>query len=125
MSHKLLIVDDSRGCCDLYKMRFEYDNWEVKVAFSAEKALEILKDGDYKPDVILLDIMLPRMQGDELLDILKEDSATKDIKVIVLTAINFIGDKQDELSNKADDYILKIDVKPNQLVKRVTTLVEQ
>lgn len=125
MAHKLLIVDDSRGCCDLYKMRFEKDKWEVQVAFSAEKALELLKDGSYKPDAILLDIMLPKMQGDELLGILKGDPKTKDIKVIVLTAINFIDGTEDKINDKADDYILKISIMPNELVARVTKLVEE
>ena len=124
MSHKLLIVDDNRGCCDLYKMRFEMDKWEVKIAFSAEKALELLEDGSYQPDAILLDIMLPKMQGDELLSILKSDPKTKNIKVVVLTALNFFAGKEEEIANKADDYLLKIDIMPDQLVRRVTKLVE-
>ena len=124
MSHKLLIIDDNRGCSDLYKMRFEIDKWEVKVAFSAEKALELLKDGTYKPDAILLDIMLPKMQGDELLNILKSDPKTKDIKIVILTALNFFEGKEERVTDKADDYILKISIMPNELVKRVTQLVE-
>ncbi|MFA4995598.1 MAG: response regulator [Patescibacteria group bacterium] len=124
MSYKLLIVDDSRGCCELYKMRFELDRWQVEVAFSAEKAIEILKDDKYKPDAMLLDIMLPKMQGDEFLKIIKSDPKTKDIKVVVLTALNFFKGEEEKLSNKADDYILKIEIMPDQLVKRVTELVE-
>jgi CheY-like chemotaxis protein len=103
-------------------MRFEMEKWEVKVAFSAEQALEILKD--YKPDAILLDIMLPKMQGDELLDILKADPKTKDIKVIILTAINFTDDMQEEMCKIANDCILKIEIMPKALVERVTKLVE-
>lgn len=124
MSRKLLIVDDSRGCCDLYKMRFEYDKWEVKVAYTAEKALEILK-GNYHPDAMLLDIMLPKMQGDELLQIIKDDPKTKDIKVIVLSAINFFKEQDEERFSKADDCIMKIDLLPNEVVARVAKLVEE
>lgn len=124
MVHKLLIVDDNRGCADMYKMRFEYDKWEVSVVFSAEEAIEILKDGAYRPDAILLDIMLPKMQGDELLNILKNDPKTKDIKIIVLTALNLYSGREEKIIEKADDYILKIDIMPNALVKRVTKLVE-
>jgi len=105
-------------------MRFEMDKWEVKIAFSAEKALELLEDGSYQPDAILLDIMLPKMQGDELLSILKSDPKTKNIKVVVLTALNFFAGKEEEIANKADDYLLKIDIMPDQLVRRVTKLVE-
>jgi len=124
MSHKLLIIDDNRGCSDLYKMRFEFDKWEVKVAFSAEKALEMLKNESWKPDAILLDIMLPKMQGDELLDILKADPKTKDIKVVVFTALNLSDGRENKLSDKADDYVFKISILPYELVARVTKLVE-
>lgn len=123
MSHKILIVDDNRGCCDLYKMRFEYDKWNVIVAYTAEKALELLKRG-YHPDAILLDIMLPKMQGDELLEILKSNPETKDIKVVIISAINFFKEKNEILFAQADDCIMKIDIMPNELVARVTKLVE-
>ena len=124
MSHKLLIVDDSKGCSEMYKMRFEYDKWDVRIAFSAEIAIKMLKDGNYKPDAILLDLMLPEMQGDELLDVLKGDPKTKNIKVIVITALNLDGKREKVLTNKADDYIPKISIMPYELVKRVTALVE-
>ncbi len=124
MSHKLLVIDDNKGCCDLYKFRFEHDGWEVRIAYSAEKALEIFKDEEYLPDTILLDVMLPRMQGDELLSILKNDSKTKDIKIVMLLAVNFSSDDENSFTKKADDCILKIDLKPNELVERVTKLVE-
>ncbi len=123
MSHKILIVDDNQGCCDLYRMRFEFAKWEVEVVYTAEKALELLNSG-YHPDAILLDVMLPKMQGDELLDIIKSDPKTKDIKVIILSAINFVHDKEVEFKEKADDCILKIDILPRKLVERVTELVE-
>ena len=123
MSRKILIVDDNRGCCDLYKMRFEYDKWDVTVAYTAEKALEILKGG-YHPDAILLDIMLPKMQGDELLGIIKDDPKTKDIKVIILSAINFFKEQNEEKFKLADDCIMKINILPHELVARVTELVE-
>ena len=124
MSYKILIVDDNRGCSDLYKMRFEYDNWKVEVAFFAEDALKIIKKNNFKPDVILLDIMLPKMQGDEFLGIIKDDPETKDIKVVVLTALNFVADKEAFINEKADDFILKINIMPNELVDRVKELIE-
>lgn len=125
MSKKLLIVDDNWGCSDLYRMRFEFAKWEAKIAYSAEEAIDILKDENYLPDAILLDLMLPRMQGDELLDIIRENPRTKNIVVVVLTALNLNPIDQEKLSGKADDYILKIDILPEQLVNRVTELVEK
>lgn len=124
MSKKLLIVDDNWGCSDLYRMRFEFDGWEVKIAYSAEEALKILKDKKYFPDAILLDLMLPEMQGDELLKIIRKDQRVKDVVVVVLTALNLNPVDQGRISKDADDYILKIDLLPEQLVNRVTVLIE-
>jgi len=125
MSKKLLIVDDNKGNSDLYKMRFEYDKWEVKVAYSAEQAIEIFEDHNYLPDAILLDLMLPKMQGDELLKIIRKDQRTKDIVVVVLTALQLNPADEEKISGDADDYILKIDILPEQLVNRVDELVEK
>lgn len=124
MSKTLLIVDDNRGNSELYKMRFEYDKWEVQVAYSAEKALEMLQGG-YHPDAMLLDLMLPKMQGDELLGVIRKDPKLKDIVVIVLTALSLNPKDEERISGDADDYILKISILPQQLVERVTELVEK
>ena len=123
MSHKLLIVDDNRGCADMYQMRFERDDWEVKVVYSAEAALDLLHS-DYRPELILLDIMLPKMQGDELLDIIREDESLKQIKVIILTALNLSSGDETKISDKADGYITKISITPKQLVEQATKVVE-
>jgi DNA-binding response OmpR family regulator len=122
MSRKLLVVDDNQGCCDLYKMRFEIAGYDVKVVFSAEEAIELLKD--YHPDAILLDLMLPKMQGDELLKILKSDSKTNKIKIAILTALNLAPEKEREVCDKADDCIFKIDITPKDLVKRVEAMLK-
>ena len=123
MTHKLLIVDDSRGCADMYRMRFEHEGgWEVKIVYSAEAALKLLQS-DYRPDLILLDIMLPKMQGNELLDIIRENEKLKDLKVIILTALNLATGDETKLSEKADDYLLKINTKPRDLVKRANEIV--
>lgn len=125
MSKTLLIIDDSRGNSDLYKIRFEYDQWKVRVAYSAERGLEILHEEGYRPDAILLDLMLPKMQGDELLRIIRKDPKLKDIVVIVLTALSLNPNDEEIISGEADDYILKISILPEQLVNRVTALVEK
>ena len=125
MSYKLLIIDDSKGCSELYKLRFSHDGWDVNIAYSAEVALKMLKETDYLPDAILLDLMLPKMQGDELLKVIRLDPRIKDVIVVVLTALSLNPVDEEKISGQADDYILKIDINPGELVERVTKLVEK
>lgn len=90
----------------------------------APKGLKLkLLQSDYRPDLILLDIMLPKMQGNELLDIIREDEKLKELKVIILTALNLASGDETRLSEKADDYLLKINTKPRDLVKRANEIV--
>ncbi len=122
---KLLIVDDNRGCSDLYKLRFSDAGWDVDIAYSAEAAIQMLMHTDYLPDAILLDLMLPKMQGDELLLIIRKDPRIKDVVVVVLTALSLNPIDQERISGDADDYILKLDIMPKELVEHVTELVEK
>lgn len=125
MPHRLLIVDDSRGCADMYRMRFEHEGgWEVKIVYSAEAALELLQT-EYHPDLILLDIMLPKMQGGEMLDVIRSEEKLKDIKVIILTALNLASGDETRLSEKADGYMLKINTMPKDLVEKANAIVDK
>lgn len=124
MSYKLLIVDDNRGCSELYKLRFSSDGWDVNIAYSAETALKLFKDTDYKPDAILLDLMLPKMQGNELLKVIRSMPRIKDVVVVILTALSLNPKDQEVVSGEADDYILKLDIYPKELVERVAELIE-
>ncbi len=122
MAYKLLIVDDNRGCDEMFKTRFEAAGYDVRVVYTAEEAVEILKN--YHPNAILLDLMLPKMQGDELLHILKSDEKTKDIKVMVLTALHLDSDDEEKVRDIADDFVLKIKIMPKELTERMTALIE-
>jgi len=121
MTKTVLIVEDDKSCSDLYRLRFEMAKWQVETVPSAELALEFLKKGK-NPDAIVLDLMLPKMQGGELLLLLKNNPNTKEIPVIVMTAISF-NPKDDEITKgPADAYLLKIDVTPKELVEKVEQL---
>lgn len=122
MSYKLLIIDDNKGCDELFKTRFEMAKFEVSIVYTAEDAIKKLKG--YRPDAILLDLMLPKMQGGELLNILKSDPKLKDIKVMVLTALHLSQDDEEKIIKMADDFELKIKIMPKELVERVNAMIE-
>ena len=85
MPHKVLIVDDQADIRDIARVGLELTtDWEVQVAASGEEALEIA--GRDRPDVILLDVMMPHMDGPTAVRALRANPATFDIPVILLTA---------------------------------------
>lgn len=104
MAKKILIVDDEPDILELAVIRLETVGYEVIKVASSEEALKLLKKE--KPDLILLDMVLPDMQGDELCKKLKSDPGLKDIPIVLFTAsIVRIPEKVEEIM--ADDYVLK------------------
>ncbi|MBY0242789.1 MAG: two-component system response regulator [Burkholderiaceae bacterium] len=101
----ILVVDDTPDNIDLLCAILEHD-YRTKIAVNGERALKIA-NGDSKPDLILLDIMMPGMSGYDVCKQLKANPATRDIPVIFVTAMSEISDEQMGLSLGAADYITK------------------
>ncbi|OQA04144.1 MAG: Response regulator MprA [bacterium ADurb.Bin400] len=120
---KILFIDDDRNYSDLYKERFEYSGYEVKQLWRGEGAVDAIKQ--YEPDIILLDIMLPGIPGDKVLDQIRNDPQTKDTPVIVLTALLQDDEHIARIKAKANDYLVKIDLMPRDLVERVEEVIAQ
>ncbi len=118
---KVLIIDDLVSNLSLIVNILSYSNIETFVAKSGKQALEIIKTSP--PDLILLDIMMPEMNGFELCEILKENRETKDIPIIFLTARNDLEATLKGLELGAVDYIVK-PVQSLELVKRVSNHLE-
>lgn len=104
-SHTVLIVDDIKENVDVLR-NVLYEHYRVKVALSGEKALEILSKEE-KPDLILLDVMMPGMNGFEVLRRIKSDTALHAIPVIFVTAKNEVADESQGFELGAADYITK------------------
>lgn len=105
MAKKILIVDDEPDILTVTVTRLETSGYDILIAEDAEKALEMLKQ-KAAPDLILLDLLLPKMQGGELCKKLKSDTQFKHIPVILFTASAVrIPEMVYEIG--ADDYIRK------------------
>ncbi|MCS7200843.1 MAG: response regulator [Patescibacteria group bacterium] len=87
----VLIVDDSDDFREIWRIRFSIENFEVLEAKSGKEALEILKNK--KPDIILIDFLMPEMNGVDLYLALKKNPETKDIKVFFLTSMDRLDDE--------------------------------
>lgn len=102
---KILLIDDSSVNNLLLQNILEDEDFTILVAFNGKEGLNIIKEE--KPDLILLDIMMPRMDGMEVLEKIVSDEKTKDIPVIMLTAKIDSADQQASIEMGAVDYINK------------------
>lgn len=105
MPKKILIVDDEPNIIVPLEFLMEQNNYKVKVAENGEQALELI--ATYKPDLILLDIMLPGMDGYEVCQKIRMNPKYKTIKIIFLSAMARTIDIAKGMGLDADDYITK------------------
>ena len=114
---KILLIEDDKLMLRLYQKAFGFENYEVETAVNGEEGLAKVKSG--KPDLILLDIMMPKMHGLEVLDRLKADPEVKDIPVVILTNLAGEEDAETALAKGAVKYIIKSEHKPKEVVDAV------
>jgi CheY-like chemotaxis protein len=119
---RVLVVDDSEPIRDLIVVNLELEGFEVRTAGDGLEALEVLSD--WRPDVVTLDVVMPRLDGLDTLARLRADPATADIPVVLVTGRAQAADRSrgDELG--ADDYLTK-PFEPAELVAVVGRLAEQ
>lgn len=116
---KVLIVDDDENICEVIKMYMESAGYNTRVVHDGRKAQEAF--GDYKPDIVLLDIMLPHVDGIDVLKWIRKDGETP---VIMLTAKGETFDKVLGLELGADDYVVK-PFEPKELLARVKAVLRR
>jgi two-component system, sensor histidine kinase and response regulator len=119
---KILIIDDNVDTVELLRKRFRIEGYETAEAYDGEEGLK--KVYDYVPDLIVLDVMMPKMDGYEVCKRIKLDVSLKQIPILMLSAKSQVPDKVKGLDIGADDYITKpFDFK--ELMARVRTLLSQ
>ena len=116
---KVLVVDDDKNICEVIKMYLENSGYHVKVANDGREAQEVFSN--YKPDLVLLDVMLPYLDGIDVLKWIRRDSETP---VIMITAKGETFDKVLGLELGADDYIVK-PFEPKELMARVKAVLRR
>ena len=119
---RILVVDDEIYIVHILDFSLGMEGYEVLTALDGEQALERLKSD--KPDLIVLDIMMPKLDGYETCKRLKADPITKDMPVILLSAKGRNVDQKIGFEVGADDYITK-PFSPRKLVERINAVLGQ
>lgn len=114
---KILLVEDDVALAAVYRSRLELEGFELFEVNDGEQALQAAKES--QPDLILLDAMMPKISGFDVLDILRNTPETTNIKVIMLTALSQPKDKERAESLGVDDYLVKSQVVIGDVVERV------
>lgn len=118
--YKILLVEDERPLADMTKMNFPQDQFDVRVAYSGMDALkEISKN---RPDLVVLDIMMPGMDGWEVLLKLKSEPKTSTIPVIMCTAKDGLGDVEKSFKYGAQAYVIK-PIVFSKLLKKIAAIL--
>lgn len=114
---KILLVEDDDALASVYQTRLQAEGFDVKRVPNGEDALAAAIE--YKPDLTILDVMMPKVSGFDVLDILRNTHETAHMKVVMLTALSQDSDKDRAKSLGADDYLVKSQVVIADVVERI------
>jgi DNA-binding response OmpR family regulator len=114
---RILLVEDDTALAEVYRSRLELEGFDVKHVPNGEDALSTAVE--YRPDLIVLDAMMPKISGFDVLDILRNTPETTNMRVIMLTALSQAKDRERADKLGADDYLVKSQVVIGDVVERI------
>lgn len=117
--HVILLIEDDKFLVKLYSDKLNREEFDVSLAITGEEGLNKIRDE--KPDIVLLDIILPQKNGFEILSEMKLDPKTKEIPVIILTNLGQESDIKTGLELGASDYLVKTDFSISKLPEKIRT----
>jgi DNA-binding response OmpR family regulator len=114
---KILLVEDDETLASVYKQRLELEGFEVQHVNNGEDALDAAVK--FTPELVLLDVMMPKLNGFDVLDILRNTPSTRNIHIIMLTALSQPKDAERAKQLGADDFLVKSQVVIGDVVARI------
>lgn len=114
---KIAIVEDDQAISQMYRIKFEADGYQVEIAENGKLGLELVEN--FRPDIVLLDLMMPEMSGDEMLAKLRETDFGKGVKVIILTNMGEQEAPESLRNLGVSAFIVKADMTPRQVAELV------
>ncbi|MDD3679058.1 MAG: response regulator [Patescibacteria group bacterium] len=122
MAIKILLAEDDIQLIDMYRRKFELEGFDVRFAEDGQQALDIL--ADWKPDVALIDIMMPRVNGLDVLKYIKDRKDYSEVLTIMLTNLGNESTAEEIYKLGATEYIVKADMTPLEVSEKVKELIK-
>jgi DNA-binding response OmpR family regulator len=122
MKNKILFIEDESALQETFGDLLSREGYEVIKALDGDSGLRLAKSE--KPDLILLDLILPRMNGFEVLEGIRKEDDIKDIPVIILTNLESAGDVQKAIEFGAKDYLVKENYKMEEVLEKIKTALK-
>jgi CheY-like chemotaxis protein len=119
---KILIVDDDQFYQKIYKRKFELAGFEADVAGDGEEGLAKMRA--FKPDLVFMDLIMPKVDGFEAIEKAKADPAIKDIPIIALTNLSSADDAKLVLEKGALEIVVKSNVNPDEVVQKSKSILK-
>ncbi len=123
-TYKVMIIDDDKFLLNMYSIKFSNNNFDVTIASDGQVAINKLKEG-YEPDVILLDVVMPVMDGIETLNAIRSQGLAKRAAIMMLSNQGQPSDIEKAKQYNVDGYIVKATVIPSEIVTEVNNLLER
>lgn len=123
MKPKIVIIEDDIFLAEMYATKFEFEGFDMQVASNGDEGLKLVKKT--KPDIVLLDILLPKQNGFEVLEELKKDDELREIPVVLLTNLGQKEDIEKGLELGAVDYLIKAHFVPSEVVQKVKNVISE
>jgi DNA-binding response OmpR family regulator len=120
---KILIIEDEKMLTDIYEERFKRENFDVYTAVSAEEGLE--KTIEVRPDLIILDILLPKGNGTDFLENLQKIDDLKDTKVIAYSNYDDTETREKAIRLGAKDYLIKTNYTPKEILDLIKKHIKE
>ena len=120
---KILIIEDDPFLSEMYAAKFNQNDFQTEVATDGKSGLDKIKAD--RPDLVLLDIVLPKMDGFEILKAIKMDPKFKDIPIVLLTNLGQKSEVEKGLSLGADEYIIKAHFTPTAVVAKIKEILNK
>lgn len=124
MAYRIYLTDDDRFLVDLYALKFKSTGHDVTSFGGGEELIAALRKGGERPDAILLDIIMPGLDGFDTLDAIRKEGFAKDVPIIMLTNQGNESDVEKARARNVAGYIIKASAIPSEVVSETEHIIE-